>query len=185
MNETACGQTVAVNVTSADRETPLQAVTMPVVIVLDRLRSAFNVGNIFRLADAVRAERIVACGYTAVPPHPKLTKTARGCDEIVPCATSATAVDAIASLHADGYTVYGVETTETSTLVWDETLVFPAAIVFGNEALGVCPGALHACDRLLRIPAVGVKNSVNVANCAAVVLCEAWRQWCQSRRPIE
>jgi len=69
----------------ADRDTPRLAQTVPLTIILDRLRSAFNVGNVFRVAEAVRAEQILTCGYTATPPHAKLATTARGCDRMVPC----------------------------------------------------------------------------------------------------
>lgn len=154
---------------------------MPAVIVLDRLRSAFNVGNIFRLADAVRADRIVTCGYTATPPHAKLARTARGCDGVVPCRHRDSAAEAVRELKEAGHVVYAVETVAGARYVWDTALRFPAAFVFGNEALGVAAAALALCDGFLRLPAVGVKNSVNVANCAAVVLYEAWRQW--SARP--
>ena len=150
---------------------------LPVVLVLDRLRSAFNVGNIFRLADAVGAEAVVTCGYTAAPPHPKLAKSARGCDAIVPTSRAESAAQAVAELQARGYTIYAVETAESATTVWETTFRFPAAFVLGNEALGVSGAALAPCDGIVRLPCRGVKNSVNVGNCAAVILYEALRQW--------
>jgi len=150
---------------------------LPVVLVLDRLRSAFNVGNIFRLADAVGAEEVVTCGYTAAPPHPKLAKTARGCDAIVPTHRTESAAQAIAELQARGYTIYAIETAESATPVWATEFRFPAAFVLGNEALGVSESALLPCDSIVCLPCRGVKNSVNVGNCAAVVLYEALRQW--------
>ena len=150
---------------------------LPVVLVLDRLRSAFNVGNIFRLADAVGAEEVVTCGYTAAPPHPKLEKTARGCDRIVPTRRAESAGQAVAELKARGYTIYAIETAESATTVWETKFQFPAAFVLGNEALGVSDAALVPCDGIVCLPCRGVKNSVNVGNCAAVVLYEALRQW--------
>ena len=164
-------------VLNVDHEHPLDERVMPVTLVLDRLRSAFNVGNIFRLAEALRAERVIACGYTAAPPHPKLAKTARGCDALVPCTHAKTATNAICELRNNGVTVYGVETTTDAEPVWDVTFTFPAAFVVGNEALGIEAVALDACDHMVCLPNYGVKNSVNVANCAAVVLYEAARQW--------
>ncbi|NLE56350.1 MAG: RNA methyltransferase, partial [Lentisphaerae bacterium] len=155
---------------------PACAESMPVVVVLDRLRSAYNVGNIFRVAEATRVAKIVACGYTAAPPHPKLAKTARGCDEVVPCAVADNAATAIRALKADGYTVYAVETAQDAQMYWDCQLAFPAAIVLGNEALGIDPEALALCDAVIALPARGQKNSINVGNCAAVVLFECLRQ---------
>ncbi len=173
----------APRVVTGDRpEAAGTAKRLPVVLVLDRLRSAFNVGNIFRLADAVGAEGIVTCGYTAAPPHPKLEKTARGCDAIVPSRYAATATEAVAELKAQGRTVYAVETAESATTVWATAFRFPAAFVLGNEALGVEPEALARCDGIVRLPCRGVKNSVNVGNCAAVVLYEALRQWLAAER---
>jgi tRNA G18 (ribose-2'-O)-methylase SpoU len=160
-----------------DAATPVAHGLMPVVIVLDRLRSAFNVGNIFRLADAVRAERIVTCGCTATPPHPKLARTARGCDALVPAEHWASAADAVVALRARGRTVYAVETAVGAAPVWAVEFRFPAAFVFGNEALGVATDTLEACDAVVALPMFGCKNSINVGNCAAVVLYAAARQW--------
>jgi len=169
-----------VEVSARDRQAAPAGLALPVAIVLDRLRSAFNVGNVFRLAEALRAERIVACGYTAMPPHPKLAKTARGCEVLVPCTHSDSAAAAIRGLRAAGYWVCAVETAVGAAAVWDVPFRFPAALVFGNEALGVSRDALALCDAVACLPALGVKNSINVGNCAAVALYESWRQWrCQ------
>jgi len=150
---------------------------LPVVIILDRLRSAFNVGNIFRLAEATGVEKIVTCGYTATPPHEKLQKTARGCDALVPCEHADTAAAAVAACKAAGYTVYAVETVAGAAPVWTAELRFPLAFVLGNEALGVAPDTLALCDAAVALPCFGTKNSVNVGNCAAVVLYAAVARW--------
>jgi tRNA G18 (ribose-2'-O)-methylase SpoU len=165
------------DVVRGDRLLPVAPERMPVVIVLDRLRSAYNVGNVFRLADAVRAEKIITVGYTATPPHAKLAKTARGCDETVPCEHAAAGADALASLKRDGYTVYGVETAASAGIYWEADVTFPAAFVFGNEALGISEGCLSLCDGFVSLPACGLKNSINVGNCAAVILFDALRRW--------
>lgn len=174
-------QEASVRIQTRDLSTPPPQEQLPVVIVLDRLRSAFNTGNIFRLAETVQAERIVACGYTPAPPHPKLAKTARGCDERVPCSRMDTAAAAIRTLKQDGYTLYGVETVPAGPPVWNIRFRFPAAIVLGNEALGIAPEALDLCDACLQLPCRGVKNSINVANCAAVVLYAALQQWLEGQ----
>lgn len=150
--------------------------SLPLVVVLDTLRSAYNTGNIFRLADAVNAQAVYACGYTPCPPHEKLAKTARGCDETVPCRHFDTAGEAIGVLKARGYTVYGVDTVAGAGVYWETPLRFPAALVLGNEALGISREALARCDGFIQLPACGRKNSINVGNCAAVVLFEALRQ---------
>ena len=150
---------------------------MPVALVLDSLRSAFNVGNIFRLAEATRVREIITCGYTATPPHPKLGKTARGCDSLVPCRHIETVTNAMACLRADGVTIFAVETAVGACSLWDVRFPFPVAFVLGNEALGVSDGALAACDAVVQLPCFGRKNSINVGNCAAVVLYASLRQW--------
>lgn len=159
-----------------DTERPRSADKLPVVIVLDTLRSAYNTGNIFRLADAVQAEAIYACGYTPCPPHEKLAKTARGCDETVPCRHFDSAAAALDELHQRGYTCYGVDTVVNAECYWSAKIHFPAALVFGNEALGISQAALDKCDGFIQLPAAGFKNSINVGNCAGVVLFEALRQ---------
>lgn len=168
---------LAATVHTGDSASPREAFTLPVVIVLDRLRSAYNTGNVFRIADAVRAEGIVACGYTPCPPHDKLAKTARGCDEVVECTHAETAAEAIDRLHQRGYAVYAVDTIDGAQEYGQFALHFPCALVFGNEALGISGEALDRCDGAICLPACGYKNSINVGNCAAVALFEALRQY--------
>ena len=172
-----------VRVRTLDRDGPALTGVMPVVVILDRLRSAFNAGNIFRLAEATRAEAVWSCGYTPCPPHPKLAKTARGCDQTVPIRHFATAADAVAAARAAGRRVYAVETVEGARAVWEVEFRFPAALVFGNEALGVGPAGLDGCDECIELPCVGTKNSINVGNCAAVVLYACLRQWLAAPGP--
>ena len=139
-------------------------------IVLDRLRSAHNVGNIFRLADAVGANEIVCCGYTAAPPHPKLVKTAMGADKTVPFRSFPTAADALRELKAEGCKAVAVETLETACDAWKFDYPDKIALLLGNEALGISPDALELCDAAVSLPMFGTKVSNNVGNCAAVVL---------------
>ncbi len=174
-----------ITVRQTDRLEPEDSGTMPLVLVLDHLRSAYNVGNLFRIAEATRVSRIIACGYTAAPPHEKLAKTARGCDELVPCSVVERTEDAIVSLKAEGYRIYGVETVEGAKAYWDTKFVFPSVLVLGNEALGICKGALALCDEFVCLPALGRKNSINVGNCGAVVVFECLRQLLAGRRSLE
>lgn len=152
---------------------------IPVTIVLDRLRSAFNTGNIFRLSEAIQVEKIITCGYTPTPPHEKLSKTARGCEERVPFEHAEDSYIAVKALKAKDYHIYAVETVEGATPLWDCKIQYPAAFVFGNEALGIEPKTLELCDDFIILPCFGEKNSINVGNCAGVVLYEALHQWLQ------
>ena len=142
-----------------------------ITIVLDRLRSAHNTGNIFRIADAVGAHEIIACGYTPSPPHPKLAKTAMGADNTVTCRTAETSMDAVDMLREEGYKqILAVETSGDAVHAWEFEYQFPLALVFGNEALGIEEETLKKCDGIIDLPMVGFKESINVGNCAAAVL---------------
>lgn len=172
-----CNAAVPPKARCADRVAPPQAgPVLDVVLVLDNLRSAFNVGNIFRLAEATGVRGIVTCGCTATPPHAKLAKTARGCELRVPCRHESRTADAVQALRAAGRRVYGVETVDGARIVWDVRYELPAALVFGNEALGIAPEVLALCDALVELPCVGLKNSINVGNCAAVLLYTLMQQ---------
>ena len=142
-----------------------------ITIVLDRLRSAFNTGNIFRIADAVGAKEIIACGYTPAPPHPKLEKTAMGADKMIPCRQMPDSATAVRQLKAEGVKqVLAVECTADSVFAWDYEYESPLAIVMGNEALGIEEKTLKLCDGVISLPMFGKKESINVGNCAAAVL---------------
>lgn len=143
---------------------------MKLCLILDRLRSAHNTGNIFRIAEALGAE-IIACGYTPAPPHPKLAKTAMGTDLTVPCRTMPDAVSAIRMLRNEGYRmILAAEPGPESVFAWEKNYEFPLAVVFGNEALGVSPEALAEVDGLIGLPMLGRKASINVGNAAAAIL---------------
>ncbi|MBP5531745.1 MAG: TrmH family RNA methyltransferase [Lentisphaeria bacterium] len=141
-------------------------------LVLDRLRSAYNVGNIFRIAEAVGAKEVIACGYTAAPPHPKLEKTAMGADKLVPCRTMASSAEAVRTLRNEGVKcIVAAEIVPgKSVFAWDYEYTFPMALVLGNEALGVSPETLELCDGIVELPMAGRKESINVGNAAAAIL---------------
>lgn len=149
----------------------------PVTLVLDNLRSAFNVGSLFRTADTARLERVITCGYTAHPPHPRLDKTALGTLDYVQTEHVERTADAIAALHAAGTPVWALETTSASRRHTEVAFPRPVALVLGNEALGIEPEILALCDELVEIPVFGYKNSLNVGCAAAVVTFEILRQW--------
>lgn len=149
----------------------------PVVIVLDNVRSAHNVGNILRLAEAAQVESVRLCGMTPRPPHPKIMKTAMGAAEYVDTSVGdadASTLQAVLDLKVKGYAVYGVETTETAITLWDAPILSnrdPVAFVFGNELIGVDVEVLKECKSIISLPTYGNKNSLNIATCVGIV---AW-----------
>ncbi len=157
----------------------------PIHIVLDNLRSAFNVGSIFRLADAARAAEIVPCGYTAYPPHHKLEQTSLGTTDSVPWRRFDDIVSALADLKTKGVQLVAVETARGASPYHRFEYSFPVALVLGNEALGVSAAALKTCDAVVEIPVFGYKNSVNVATAAGIVLYELLYQgdWLDGKEP--
>ena len=149
----------------------------PVVLVLDNLRSAFNVGALFRVADTARLAGLLTCGHTAHPPHPRLDKTALGSLDYVASGHCQTTEEAVGGLRDDGVPVWALETTSRSRHYARVSYPRPVALVLGNEALGVQPSVLESCDELVEVPVFGFKNSLNVAAAAAVVVYEILRQW--------
>jgi len=142
-----------------------------ITIILDRLRSAHNTGNIFRIADAVGADEIITCGYTPAPPHPKLEKTAMGTDKIIKCRYAENSTIAVDMLRREGCKqIIAVDTAEGAVHAWDFEYQFPLALIFGNEALGVREETIKKCDHVIDLPMVGFKKSINVGNSAAAVL---------------
>jgi 23S rRNA (guanosine2251-2'-O)-methyltransferase len=141
----------------------------PLYIVLDNLRSAFNVGAIFRLCDVLRVSGLFLCGYTAFPPNKKLEKTSLGTTKYVPWKKFDSAHDAVSFLKAKGIPVWAAETTSKSKPYDAVAYPSPLGVVFGNEALGVTRGVLDICDDIVEIPVYGFKNSLNVAASCAVI----------------
>ena len=134
----------------------------PLYIVLDNLRSAANVGNIFRAAEAARVTEVFTCGITPTPPDSKLLKTAVGAAEYVRHSHVASTAQVVATLQAHGVAVWAVETTQGARLYTDGHMPTPLALVFGNEVIGVDTDVLRSCDAVVEIPMHGVKNSLNV-----------------------
>ena len=136
------------------------------VLILDRLRSAHNTGNIFRIAEALDAG-VAACGYTPCPPHPKLEKTAMGTDKTVEWMHFESSAEAVDYFHSRGYTVLAAE--PGGLEAWEMQFTYPLALVFGNEPLGVSADALEKCDGIVSLPMNGSKASINVGNAAAAI----------------
>ncbi len=151
-----------------------QSEKIPVIAVLENVRSAYNVGSVFRTADAFLLEGIYICGYTAKPPHKEIRKTALGADETVEWKHFGNALMAIESLKEQGYKIYAVEQTEKSISleVFQKEQRGKIAVVFGNEVTGVEQSTIQHCDGAIEIPQSGMKHSLNISVAAGIVLWE-------------
>jgi len=154
-----------------------QSDKIPIIVILENIRSAYNVGSVFRTADAFLIESIYICGYSASPPHKEIKKTALGAEETVAWKHFEKSTSAISELKAENYKVYAVEQAENSLKLQDlpVDLGQKIAIIFGNEVTGVEQSTIHQCDGCLEIPQLGMKHSLNIATAAGVVLWELVR----------
>lgn len=155
-----------------------RAEKLPVVMVLDNIRSLHNVGSVFRTADAFRLVGIRLCGITACPPAAEIHKTALGAEDAVSWKYHADTLEAVRELKAEGYTVLAVEQVEGSHML-DSLSIDPAgryALVMGNEVKGVRQDVVDACDGCVEIPQFGTKHSLNVSVSAGIVMWEFARQ---------
>ena len=152
---------------------------MPVALVLDNVRSALNVGSIFRTSDSFLVEQLVLCGITARPPHSEINKTALGATESVAWKYAAEVQTAIEELKREGYAIWAVEQVAGSTPLqrFEVPQGTKLALVLGNEVEGVSDGVLGLCDGALEGPQFGSKHSLNVAVCAGIVVWEVFRKW--------
>lgn len=150
---------------------------IPVVVVLENIRSAYNVGSIFRTADAFLLEAIYICGYTAYPPHKEIKKTALGADETVHWKHFKHISEAIESLKNNGYTIYAVEQAQNSCKLQtvNNRPGDKVAVILGNEVTGVEQTTIEQCDGCIEIPQLGMKHSLNVSVAAGIVLWELVR----------
>lgn len=145
---------------------------LPLVVVLDHVRSLYNVGSVFRSSDAFRVESICLCGITATPPHAEIHKTALGAEDTVDWKYYARTQDAIYDLKSVGWEVWAVEQVEGSVMLQD----FEAekgkkyAIVLGNEVKGVQQEVVDQCDGCIEIPQFGTKHSLNVSVTAGILI---------------
>lgn len=145
-------------------------------LILDSIRSAFNVGSIFRSADGVGAVKIHICGITPTPLNPKVAKTALGSTENVQYEIHDSALDAVKKLKSEGVQIFGIELSEESINFQQIDYPTPVALVVGNEIRGVDSTVLKMCEKKIYIPMNGIKESLNVAIAAAIVMYETRRK---------
>lgn len=153
-----------------------QSGKIPIVVVLENIRSAYNVGSVFRTADAFLIEAIFICGYTAHPPHKEIKKTALGAEETVRWKYFETVAEAIEELKNQNHKIYAVEQAENSIRLQaadfrDQKI----AVIFGNEVSGVEQTTIEQCDGCIEIPQLGMKHSLNISVAAGIVLWELIR----------
>lgn len=155
-----------------------EADKLPLIVVLDDVRSLYNVGSVFRSCDAFRVEEVYLCGITATPPHPEIHKTALGGEDSVAWRYFPSALEAVEELRRQGVFVYSVEQVEGSTklhhLQLDPSCRY--ALVLGNEVKGVHQEVVDASDGCIEIPQFGTKHSLNVSVTAGIVVWEVAKQ---------
>lgn len=149
-----------------------QAEKLPLIVVLDDVRSMHNVGSVFRTGDAFRIEAVYLCGITSTPPNAEIHKTALGAEDSVEWKYFDTALEAVEALKSNGYEVYSVEQAHGSTMLQEFTPIYNNryAVILGNEVKGVHQEVIDASDGCLEIPQFGTKHSMNVSVTAGIII---------------
>jgi 23S rRNA (guanosine2251-2'-O)-methyltransferase len=150
---------------------------LPVAVVLDNVRSLYNVGAFFRTADAARVDRLYLCGITGHPPKKAIAKTALGSEESVAWEHTWEPIPLLERLREGGFEIAAIETALHAVDLYDWEPRFPVAVVFGHETEGIRPEVSAVCDTHVRIPMLGVKHSLNVATAGGVVVYELLRKY--------
>ena len=147
---------------------------MPLVVVLDNIRSLHNVGSVFRTSDAFRVEKVMLCGITATPPSAEIHKTALGAEDVVEWQYYPDTMQAVEELRSKGYGVYAIEQVQGSIALQNFTAEEGKryAVVLGNEVKGVQQQVVDACDGAIEIPQFGTKHSLNVSVTTGMVIWE-------------
>ena len=149
----------------------------PITIVLDNVRSALNVGSVFRTSDAFLIENIILCGITATPPNKEIRKAALGSTDSVNWKYIKNTTDAVKQLIKDGYHVVGIEQADKSTKLNEFELPKKAiAIILGNEVNGVDQQVIDLCNEVIEIPQFGTKHSLNIAVTSGIVIWDLWKK---------
>jgi tRNA G18 (ribose-2'-O)-methylase SpoU len=150
---------------------------LPVYTILENVRSLYNVGSMFRTADALHLTKLYLCGYTGFPPRREISKTALGSEHIVPWEKHSSAVDLTRDLQAKGMQIVVLEQTTDAIDFWEAPLRFPVCFVVGNEVTGVSEELVEMADLILELPMAGIKQSLNVATAFGVVGYELARRY--------
>jgi 23S rRNA (guanosine2251-2'-O)-methyltransferase len=156
--------------------------TLPVTVLLEDLRSLYNVGSFFRTSDAAAIEGLLLCGITGTPPQKGILKTALGAENTVQWSRAEDSLTAANDMRNRGYELAVIETSVHAVDLFDWIPRFPVCVAFGNELAGVRPELSSMCDTHVRIPMLGLKHSLNVATAGGIVLYELLRKY---RRMLE
>ncbi len=156
---------------------PYADLRLPVSILLDNVRSMYNVGAFFRTADGAGIERLLLSGITARPPKNAIRKTALGAEERVLWEPVIDTAELIRQLREKEYEIAAIETSTSAVDIFEWQPRFPVCVLFGHEVDGLTPALLAACDTHVRIPMLGLKHSLNVASAGAVVIYELLRKY--------
>ena len=149
----------------------------PITIVLDNVRSALNVGSVFRTADAFLIENIILCGITITPPNKEIRKVALGSTNSVNWQFEKNTIDAVIKLKENGYHVMGIEQADRSSKLNNFSLINkPIAIIMGNEVNGVAEDIIDICDEVMEVPQFGTKHSLNISVTTGIIIWELWRK---------
>jgi len=151
--------------------------TLPVSILLDNVRSMYNVGAFFRTADAAGVEKLYLSGITSHPPKRAITKTALGAEERMAWEHAWDPLTFVAAVRSRGCEIAAIETTVHAVDLFDWQPRFPVCLVFGHEVEGIRPDIAELCDTHVRIPMLGLKHSLNVATAGGVVIYELLRKY--------
>ena len=154
-----------------------EGLQLPAVVLLDNVRSMYNVGAFFRAADGVSLEKLCLCGITAHPPKKAISKTALGAEEAVAWQHDWNAIPVVEGLQHAGYEIAAIETSPHAIDLFDWQPRFPVCLAFGNEVDGLRPELLEMAHTHVRIPMLGKKTSLNVATAAGIVLYELLRKY--------
>lgn len=154
-----------------------EAEKTPLIVVLDNVRSMYNVGSVLRTADGFRIERVCLCGITGTPPNKEIHKTALGAEDSVKWEYHKSTIECIESLRKEGYIIVAVEQVEGSQNMMEWCDSRPMAIILGNEVKGISQEAVDAADYCLEIPQIGTKHSFNVSCTAAMVMWQYFRNY--------
>ena len=150
---------------------------LPAAVLLDNIRSMYNVGSFFRTADGVYLEKLCLCGITAHPPKKAISKTALGAELVIPWEHDWDAVELALRMRRTGFEIAAIETSPQAVDLFEWQPRFPVCVAFGNEVEGLRPELLELADSHVRIPMLGQKTSLNVATAAGVVLYELLRKY--------
>jgi 23S rRNA (guanosine2251-2'-O)-methyltransferase len=145
-------------------------------VMIEKIRSAFNVGSVFRISDSAAVDKLFLCGWTAIPPHPKVAKTALGSMNSVAWEHHCDALQLAKLLKTQQVKLVGLETTQDARSIYHTTFAQDTCLIFGHEEEGISAPLLSLCDEVVKIPHFGIKESLNISVAAGIAIYEYRRK---------